>query len=64
MEIENIFHIQSKKAALAEKNMDFVSAFELWKQASLLSKNPENIDWCIKRAIFCETILSRNPTEK
>ncbi|EFH0954786.1 ANR family transcriptional regulator, partial [Escherichia coli] len=58
------FHVLSKKAALAEKNMDLVSAFELWKQASLLCKNAENIEWCINRATFCEAFLGRNPNKK
>ncbi|EHE8533227.1 ANR family transcriptional regulator [Escherichia coli] len=64
MEIKECFHVLSKKAALAEKNMDLVSAFELWKQASLLCKNAENIDWYINRAMFCEAFLSRNPNRK
>ncbi|WP_283387231.1 ANR family transcriptional regulator, partial [Escherichia coli] len=61
---EECFHVLSKKAALAEKNMDLVSAFELWKQASLLCKNAENIEWCINRATFCEAFLGRNPNKK
>ncbi|EMW95552.1 hypothetical protein ECTHROOPD_3362 [Escherichia coli ThroopD] len=64
MEIKECFHVLSKKAALAEKNMDLVSAFELWKQASLLCKNAKNIDWCINRAMFCEAFLNRNPNRK
>ncbi|AOT35384.1 hypothetical protein DL732_21710 [Escherichia coli] len=58
------FHVLSKKAALAERSMDIVSAFELWKQASLLCKNAENINWCINRAMFCEAFLGRNTNRK
>lgn len=61
MDKENCFDVISKKAAIEEKNMNIVSAFELWKQASLLCKNAENINWCINRAMFCEAFLNRNP---
>ncbi|ENA7293624.1 ANR family transcriptional regulator [Escherichia coli] len=30
----------------------------LWKQASLLCKPTENIDWCMNRALFCEVFLN------
>ncbi|MKO33733.1 hypothetical protein DTY60_24165 [Escherichia coli] len=60
MENQESFHFLSKKASLAENKMDMFSAFEFWKQASLLCKRTENIDWCINRAMFCEAFLNRN----
>ncbi|HBA6493888.1 ANR family transcriptional regulator [Escherichia coli] len=64
MKVKEYFYVLSKKAALAEKNMNLVSAFELWKQASLLCKNAENIEWCINRAMFCEAFPARNLNKK
>ncbi|MEW9741472.1 ANR family transcriptional regulator [Escherichia coli] len=53
-----------KKSRAGRKNMNLVSAFELWKQASLLCKNAENIEWCINRAMFCEAFPARNLNKK
>ncbi|WP_024219309.1 ANR family transcriptional regulator [Escherichia coli] len=58
------FHSLSQEAALAERKTDMVSAFELWKQASLLCKVPDNIKWCIDRAMFCEAFINRNSKRK
>ncbi|EGE0631376.1 hypothetical protein DM433_25325 [Escherichia coli] len=64
MKVKEHFYVLSKKSRAGRKNMNLVSAFELWKQASLLCKNAENIEWCINRAMFCEAFPARNLNKK
>ncbi len=49
-----------QKKPLWQKKRDLVSAFELWKQASLLFKNAENIDWCINKQCFVKLFLAKS----
>ncbi|WP_348533327.1 ANR family transcriptional regulator [Escherichia coli] len=54
------FYCIAKKASNFERAMDYTSAAECWKEASLLCRHRDNIEWCVYRLVFCETFSTKN----
>ncbi|WP_139817104.1 ANR family transcriptional regulator [Escherichia coli] len=49
----NNFHECSQLAARAEKANEYEVAASLWRGAAMLAENPQNIEWALRRKLFC-----------
>ncbi|MFD1805578.1 ANR family transcriptional regulator [Pasteurella oralis] len=55
----NRFQHYSSRAAKAERAGKYELARSHWEVAAISAKQPFNQDWCIKRAEFCQRMLTK-----
>ncbi|EFC1482062.1 ANR family transcriptional regulator [Escherichia coli] len=47
------FHDRSQLAARTERVGEYEDAANLWKEAALLAESIQNIEWAMRRKLFC-----------
>ncbi|EKG0288907.1 TPA: ANR family transcriptional regulator [Escherichia coli] len=56
------FYHVAKKASKFERIMNYNAAAECWKEAARLCCLRDNIEWCVNRSMFCETLSTKSKT--
>ncbi|EDH8245989.1 hypothetical protein CB697_20260 [Salmonella enterica subsp. enterica serovar Chester] len=51
--VEYNFHDASQWAARAERAGEYEDAAKFWREAAVLAENARNIEWAMRRKLFC-----------